>query len=347
MARSVSRLERARREGARAAQREHLRLNTPMDRQVDVFGIIERAGIWLMFQPLPRLFGAYKREDDAAGIIINANHPVSLQRSTAAHEYGHHVLQHKESIDLEESITGPPEQLSEQEAAAQMFAADFLMPLQLVNHMLRRVGLPIHPPRLTPSDVYKLSLYLGASYAATITRLVALKKIGPAVGGRLRRQQPIAIKETLGGKRPTEARADVWIVEEPDAGRELTPHVNDEVHVLLGETPSSGYVWRLETPSADTRSGNDGASNLLLVRDDFELTDSSQEEVYGSTGLHRLVFKVIGPGPCKLRIAKSRPWQSNTPPASAFEAYVKAVERPTGTAERGLSVHQKELLSAA
>ena len=158
------------------------------------------------------------------------------------------------------------------------------------------------------------------------------------MGGWLRRQQPIAIKETLGGKRPTEARADVWIVEEPDAGRELTPHVNDEVHVLLGETPSSGYVWRLETPSADTRSGNDGASNLLLVRDDFELTDSSQEEVYGSTGLHRLVFKVIG---------KSRPWQSNTFPTSVFEAYVKAVERPTGTADRGLSVHQKELLSAA
>ena len=81
---------------------------------------------------------------------------------------------------------------------------------------------------------------------------MALKKIGPAVGGWLRRQQPTAIKETLGAKRPTEARADVWIVEEPDAGRELTPHVNDEVHVLLGETPSSGYVWRLETPSADT-----------------------------------------------------------------------------------------------
>jgi Zn-dependent peptidase ImmA (M78 family)/predicted secreted protein len=347
MARSVSRLERARREGARAAQREHLRLDTPMDQPVDVFGTIEKAGVWLMFQPLPRLFGAYKREDGTAGIIINSTHPVSLQRYTAAHEYGHHVLEHGESIDLEESITGMSGQVNEQEAAAQSFAADFLMPLQLVNQTLRRMGLPINPARLSSSDVYKFSLYLGASYAATITQLVALKKVSPALGGALRKQRPIAIKEALGGRRPAEPRSDIWIVEEPDSGRELTPHVNDEVHVLLSETPSSGYVWRVEGASSNARSRNDNVSNVELVRDDFELTDSLEEGMYGGTGLHRLVFKVIGAGSYNLRVAKSRPWQVKGPPTSVFETHLNALERPTGKADRGLSVHQKELLSAA
>ena len=345
MRRNASPMERARREGARAAQREHLRLETPLDRQVDIFRIIERAGIWLMFQPLPRVFGFYKRENDAAGIIINSSHPASLQRYTAAHEYGHYVLQHSDSIDLEDNITGVPSLVDEQEAAAQAFAADFLMPLPLVNNMLRRMKLPINPTRLIASDVYKLSLYLGASYAATITQLVAVRKISSRIATSLRKQRPIGIKETLSGRRPEEPRADIWILDERDSGQEVSPRVNDEVHVLLGETPSSGYVWQFETRVG----GSDGeaVSNLSLLSDDVELGDSTKGDVYGGPGLHHLAFRVTGPGSCNLRIAKSRPWQSQAAPVGVFETHVNALEPPTGTAERGLSVHQKEMLSAA
>ncbi len=347
MARVPSRQERARREGARAALREHLRLGTAMDRPVDIFGIIEKANVWLMFQPMPRLFGAYKREDGTAGIIINSNHPVSLQRYTAAHEYGHHVLHDEGSIDLEESISGFSGRLSEQELAAQTFAADFLMPLQLVNVSLRRIGFPISLTRLSSADVYNLSLQLGASYAATITQLVALRKISPGLAGALRKERPLAVKESLGGTRPTEARSDVWMLGESDSGRQLTPHVKDEIHVLLSETPSSGYVWKIDGPLADAGLERGRESNVELVRDEFEPTESGEEITYGDTGVHRIVFRVAGPGLCNLRFTKTRPWQLNASPSAVFEAHLNALERPTGEADRGLTVRQKGLLSAA
>src|SRR5205807_5330684 len=104
MRRLSSNLQMARRQGARTAQHEHLRLHTPLDRPIDIFKIIASADVWLMFQPLSRLFGAYERVNSSAGILINSNHPVALQRSTAAHEYGHHVLGHASHFDAEEQI---------------------------------------------------------------------------------------------------------------------------------------------------------------------------------------------------------------------------------------------------
>lgn len=351
MARMTSRMERVRREAARVAQHEHLRLGTPMDRQVDIFGIIERAGIWLMFQPMSRVFGAYKRYGDTTGIILNSNHPTSLQRYTAAHEYGHHALGHEGSLDAEENVEGFGRRLDEREVATQTFAADFLMPLQLVNYTLRSMGLPIKSPQLSPFEVYQLSLRLGASYAATISQLVALKKINATAAEVLRKHRPIVIKEESGRLKPDEPRADVWIVEEAESGREVTPRVHDEVHVLLPEMPSTGYVWGVESPVTDTLSEGTGCT-LTLIRDLFEAlppqnTPPMNASTYGEAGIHRLVFKVVRPGTCMLRVAKRRPWQTGVPAASVVEVRVHAFARPTGEADRGLSEHQKPLLAAA
>jgi len=347
MARFVSAVEKARREGARAAQRAHLTFETPMDRPIDIFHIIEEAGIWLMFQPMPRLFGAYKHENDCAGIILNSNHPPSLQRYTAADEYGHHMLHHSESIDEEEDIAGVSRARNTQEAAAQTFAADFLMPLQLVNQTLRVMHLPIQSPQLSPVDVYKLSLQLGASYSATVTQLVALRKIKETAAAYLRTRRPLSIKEELSGGHPEDARADIWMIEEKDAGRELTPRVDDEVHLLLDETPSSGYLWQVERMEPNSRPQDANESVVALQRHGFEVAEASDEFRYGESGIHRFVFKIQHPGSCELKVLKVRPWQADERPASAFEAIVHALERATGDADRGLSAHQTLLLSAA
>ena len=92
MPRTLSAYEGARLTGMTAAQEEHQRLGTTMHERVPVFDVIEDARIWLFFQPMRTLYGAYERHGDAAGIIINSQHPLSLQRFTAGHEYGHHVL---------------------------------------------------------------------------------------------------------------------------------------------------------------------------------------------------------------------------------------------------------------
>ncbi len=345
MTRTVSHIERLRRGSARAAQHEHLRLRTPMDRQVDIFQIIEDAGIWLMFQPTRHLFGAYQRRGEAAGIILNSNHPSTLQRYTAAHEYGHHVLGHQESLDDQEDIEVFTPGLNELEIAAQAFAADFLIPLQVVNHALRIMDLPIRQPTLSPVEAYKLSLHLGASYAATVSQLVALKKISVSAARYLRNQRPILIKEEIGRARPQDSRADLWILDESESGRELTPRVNDEVHVLLRETPSTGYVWRIQQPDPDAISSHSTSANLIVVRDIFE--EPPDSHLYGTSGRRRFVLKVIHPGLYTLRIEKRRPWQVNAKPVSVFEAKVSASQRPTGQTDHGLSEHQKRLLTAA
>ena len=102
MPRTLSSYESARLEGMTAAQEEHQRLGTSMHERIPVFDVIEDSRIWLFFQPMRTLFGAYERHGNAAGIIINSQHPLSLQRFTAGHEYGHHVLGHEASADDEE-----------------------------------------------------------------------------------------------------------------------------------------------------------------------------------------------------------------------------------------------------
>ena len=314
------------------AQHEHLHLNTPFDKPIDVFGIIETTGVWLMFQPMNRLFGAYERISTTAGILINSSHPVSLQRSTAAHEYGHHVLGHASHFDGEEQIDASGR--TEQEAAAQAFAADFLMPLQLVNYTLRSLGFPIEKPSLTALDVYRLSLELGASYAATVNQLVALKKISYGYAFSLRKKRPIAIKEELTGLRPQHPRADVWLLDISQLGRKITPRLQDEVHVVLDETPSTGYLW--------VQNEKDGVE---LLQESFEAPDFAQNEIIGGTGKRHFVFRVTEPGDHTLRLIMTRPWQRDKP-ASMFEAQLIAKPRVTGSSDRGLPETQKELLLA-
>ena len=334
MPRSMSPFEQARRNGARAAQKEHERLKTPMDRPVDVFEIIEKAGVWLMFQPMRDVFGSYQRQGDAAGIIINSNHPSSLQRFTAAHEYGHHVLGHEASIDDQGNINSFGSRLAIQEVAAQAFAADFLIPLQLVNRVLRNLGIGIQPKQLTSAEVYRISLEVGASYTAAVTQLERLGKINRSTSQRLRKERPLQIKEALAGERPHESRADVWILGQEETGRQLQVRVEDEIHVFLEATPSGGYLWILERPLAD--GGDEGVE---LLRDVLE--QAAEDNLYGSKGLQHLVFRVAEPGTHSVVLAKRRPWQRDADPLDEFVTHVLSAQRPTGDSDRGLAEEQK------
>src|SRR5437016_3883857 len=91
-----------------AATREHERLQTDLSGPVDIFQTIWDAGIWLMFQPLDSLYGMLFIDGPTGspGILINSQHPPSLQRYTAAHEYAHYVLGHMYSFDGAVHIEG-------------------------------------------------------------------------------------------------------------------------------------------------------------------------------------------------------------------------------------------------
>ena len=86
-------------------------LDLDLGSRVPVFDVIEDRGIWLSFEPLKNLLGVYQRVDVAAGIAIHVGHPLPLQRFTAAHELGHHLLGHESSFDDRDAIERQSEQM--------------------------------------------------------------------------------------------------------------------------------------------------------------------------------------------------------------------------------------------
>lgn len=347
--RNRSSLELARARAVQEAERRHRRLNTDLSRRIDIFDIIERDNLWLMFQPLGNLYGSYLPIEGSAGILINANHPLNLQRYTASHEYGHFVLGHEVSLDEAESIQPYRAEYSLQEAAAQSFAAYFLMPMQLVNTVLRSMGLPLKPENLTPTEAYHFSLEVGVSYAAAVNHLATLNKIPWRVANELRGQEPKIIKAEIGrGTRPQDVHADVWELDESDSGRIFHIRVNDELHILLPEAPSTGYIWTVDkTTIADLRRGASEAESvskafLALIDEKFQSAVHSSELRLGAGGLRHFVFRLLEPGKHTLQLINRRPWQANTKGLKIFEVFLDISSNNT----QGLRERQQESLLA-
>ncbi len=232
-------------EASMAAARLHARLRTDFSRPVDIFRIIQELGIWLSSRPLGNLFGFYLRQGDALGICLNAAHPETLQRYTCAHELGHHLLGHESNLDDAADIDGLSGGTPSQERAAQIFAGNFLMPLGLVNRVLRRLGLYDEP--LSVSDVYQVSRELDVSYTAAIWRLRSLERIDGPTAARYATAGAAAAKTVLRGGPPhSSARADLWVVEKTGDDLIGRCRVGDEILLRLVENRSTGYVWKIE-----------------------------------------------------------------------------------------------------
>ena len=331
----LTRLQSIRAEGRRAATKEHVRLRTDLTSAVDVFEIIKRARIWLFFEPMPGLLGLYDRAGGRApGILINRNHPEPLQRFTAAHEYGHYVLGHAASTDDERSILSIDDPNADQELAAQAFAAEFLMPMKLVNVTMQRLGLQGKLDALDASDVYRLSVRLGASFRATVFQLRTLKRLSRADAGRILASRPIDIKASLLGDRPDDLRwADVWSVGPGQSGQTLSPGVGDRIQITLPENPTTGYRWAIVEATA----------GLELVSDRFEKGDHSGR--IGAGGERVLILVVREPGPQNLRLVLRRAWEASASDRSTFTIDLVA-HRPE-VLDRGPVPHQREFLLAS
>ncbi len=335
-----SRIRRIQADASLAAQRELARASADDERPLDVFSLIEDAGIWLMFQPLGRLYGMYRRIGDVAGVVINANHPVTLQRFTAAHEYGHHVLGHDASLDRAEEIEQPDRSKGEQEIAAYTFAATLLMPIQRINGALRRLGVDKRPGWLDALTAYRLAQEMGVSYRAAVSQLRAMDKITKACAETLRRERPIEIKTALaGGRRPENPRAEVWMLDETADGRRVYAHPDDEIHLVLQETPTSGYRWAVEPRSSD-------ATTIEVLEDSLRAGEDARDR-YGAHHTRHLWLRIREPGDALLEARLARPWER--PGSELFEvrAEIRADRYPTGEADQGLSEHQRPLLLQA
>ncbi|MBA3422829.1 MAG: ImmA/IrrE family metallo-endopeptidase [Thermoleophilaceae bacterium] len=325
-------VDRHRRVGSVEAQRALKRAGMDFETPIDVFGAIEEQQVWLLFQPLDRLYGAYRRHD-TPGIVIHAGHPYRLQRFTAAHELGHHLLGHDLSVDSQDEVERQVATLPGQEVEAQAFAATFLMPVQLINRGLAQLGLDSHPSSVDPGQAYRLSLELGSSYSATVVQLRALGRINAANARELLKLSLIDIKTELTlGHRPANARADVWPLLREDAGRTLSIRPDDEVHVRLVESPTTGYRWRPDQPAAP----------IEIVGDEPVPDAAAQGRAYGAERTRHMWWRALAPTETAVAADLRRSFDPDAV-ADRFEIALRVLPTITGESDHGVSRRQLQL----
>ena len=299
----------ARRSAAAYALEARQKLDVPMQEPVDIYDAIRRSSLWLMFQPLEGLFGLYERTPAAAGVVINVKVHPALQRFTAAHELGHHVLGHTRSLDPETHIQSFTN-LALRELEAQFFAAEFLMPIAAVNSIASELG--VDKERASAEDVYQLSLRLRTSYQATVNRLQTLQWFGAARARQLRRVPPRDIKREMLHDPLPDPRSDVWRVSR--ATSRVPAHVGDGLRMTLRETPSTGFRWHLR------------ASEALRIDHD-EFVAQAGTAVVGSEGARVFDLSALKAEQTVLRCVLMRQWEQSEA-ADEFEIVVDSTPRP-------------------
>ncbi len=348
------------------------RLKADQSEAIDVFKIIQNEGVWLMFQPMKNLYGFYLKQGETAGIQINSQHPTKLQRYTAAHEFGHHVLRHLNSVDDEALIARGYASKDLKEVAADAFAAHFLMPPTLVGALLQKLGLLGIPRSLTAKEVYRMSLEMGVNYSAAVNRLANLKHISREEAVLLRRMSPKEIKEQIVFQPLENSWAEIWELNKSDHGKILRLRIHDDLKICLQENPTTGYLWDfdeslvqkaghlqahetlLSKGRKDDRKSTFRAEGSLAPRFPFVLVDnsfensdaSSNEQVCGRGGKRNFTVRVSEAGSLTLRLLEKRSWEDDSEATDEFALSLQVSLRPSGLSSRGLANAQKRFLNS-
>lgn len=297
---------------------------------IDIFEVIEDTeNLDLMFRPLKQIHGFYVRSESGGGIVINASHPLSLQRYTAAHELGHHILGHDGSIDGGRNIIGArgirgAESFEAsmkfrasfesgdplEEASAQAFAGSFLMPIGEVNKYLRERGVVATISRLAVEEIYRLAVTFGTSFEAACTQLAALNKIEWSYRAQiLGNWSALAAAKEIGyGIAPQNSRAEVLV--SSDSSDNVAVYPNSELIVELKENSSTGHAWEVDAISEELEL----LSNEVVV----ELLDGKR---LGNERTRHVRLRAAKPGVGIVRLGLRPPWL-----AGAESARTRAVE---------------------
>lgn len=290
-----------------AAAEAHDELGLDATNRIDVFGVIEGLKLDLLFRPLRGASGLYVPDPPyGGGVLVTSLHRLARQRFTAAHELAHFWLKHDASIDIHTEILARSEldRLAPHEMVAEAFAAWFLMPPELIDHVLE--DLHIEKPS-SPEDVYAISLRLGTSYRATAYHLPSLKLASYNTARGWATQPPKHVKTALSLGTPMDSyHHDVWSLSERDANANLEVRAGDRLVLTLPETPSSGVMWNTHELPAGTRVVADSMYDHV----DGAPADHGPPQPPGAP-LPRTVIVDLDPdayGPVELALTKAPIW---------------------------------------
>jgi Zn-dependent peptidase ImmA (M78 family) len=302
--------------------------------RIDVFDMLVKRDIPVMFRPLKKLLGAFIDDPDK-GVIVTSQRPLPVQRFTAAHELGHEALGHEASFDDEEVLARAlffsEESYDSREVQANAFASQLLTPSWLIAEHMRRQDWSRE--RLTePVVVYQLALRMGSSYSATCYALEESKGIDRPTRESLLQVKPKTIKQSL--VKPYEPESwygDVWMVTERDNGMVLDGSRSDLVVLKFEEHASSGYLWQF----------GELADAGLAIREDGRAASGGKGHIGG------VVFRTViaeaeddGGASGHVHLKEMRPWQAAGKPLHSLELDVDL----SGPVRDGLLPAQREAL---
>jgi hypothetical protein len=296
---------------ARAAElHAELGLRTSLadgDRPVDVLAAIRALGVVVLFRKLDSLLGAYVPGAATPGMLLTTQRNLHIQRFTAAHELGHHVLGHQAlSLDKDVGFVARGERAGHepQELEADAFASAFLLPDWLIVAHARRHRWGKRE-LTSPDAVYQLSLRLGASYTATCWAL-ADHVIDRAIAQRLAATPPKTSKQrVIPGMQLERWHPDVWELSLHDRGVHLLGNPDDLLVLDLDEHVASGFTW--DTSGVAT-------AGLKIEKDERQ---EKNGEAIGAPITRRLI--VQGPAHGRLRLEERRAWDSRQKSINSFE----------------------------
>lgn len=271
------------------------------NRPVDVISALHLVGLVILFRPLKGLLGAYIPDTPVSGVLITTDRSLHIQRLTAAHELGHHLLNHTApSLDKEQDIgfvgRGSVEGHDLQEVEADAFAIEFMLPRWLiVSHAKKRSWGKSELRR--PEIVYQLSLRLGASYSATCWALFNSGILSRRSLDYLMNTSPKSSKQKAAPDiNPENWRMDVWELSEHDAGSQLIGSSDDYLVLALQEHVAAGYAW-------DTTDMH--AVGLRVCKDERHTLNS---DAIGAPVARRLVAHGTAVG--RLKLEERRKWEA-------------------------------------
>ena len=107
---------------------------------VPIKRLAKGCGVLVLEKPLPDALSGLVFEIDDHGIIgVNSKHHPHRRRFTIAHELGHYLLAHHDSIHIDIEAGHVPTYDWASERAANEFAAQLLMPAAMVTEEARRL----------------------------------------------------------------------------------------------------------------------------------------------------------------------------------------------------------------
>ena len=126
---------------------------------VDIEAIVKKNGLKIVRDDLPSAISGYlKKVDDEWVIGVNKNHHPHRQRFTIAHEFAHYCLHKRDGSYFEDTTFFRKENDSSIEFKANEFAAELLMPAELIHKAIKKTKKIVDLAELFKLSVQALKL---------------------------------------------------------------------------------------------------------------------------------------------------------------------------------------------